>query len=191
MLLSIIIPAIRTVARLSEQAETGAYISALSTGTHLYKNEHNYFPGATGSDRDDLDNAATTGKTGSQLLAQALFTDSTNFPTTTAYCDFKPGYLAEIATKSDTLSEQTKDPLAICYFPADAAVGPDGSVAGQFDVAHNQAYITGNGNTADFITHITDTRVNRPFNSGTFLLIAPGPDQEYFTIDDVQNFPNN
>jgi len=191
LLTSILVPMVGSAIALAERARTQSYITALGIGTQRYEAEHEFFPGA-GQDRLTLDNGTGTG---SQLLAKALFTpkkNPTEFPTNTAYCDFKPSYLATIAGKDDTLSEQVdSNPLAICYYPANKAVGYKGSIAGQYSESHNNHYTNGNTGSEGFFDFIEDDRqIGKPYKSGEFLLIAPGKDRLYFTPDDVTNFLN-
>ena len=193
LLVGILAPSISRLIKTSRSAITVGRISALVTGLTAYYGDNNsVFPGQ--DNWGDLGNSAT----GSQRLAYAMFTvkggdwndnDNDDFPKT-AYVNYEDGFLDDdISNKDNTISDGARPAGAICYYPSQPGI----TGTGQYKYSHNSAYMDADADAAKFNTFITDKRFEadepfEPFKPGMFLLIAPGPDEEYFTHDDIKNW---
>ena len=180
LLASILLPSINAALRAGRGAGTSSRIAALAQGANLYAKEHGgLFPGQQFYDR------WPAGATGSQMLAKALFTKDDDFPISTKYLKYEPGWLDEVKDKPNTLVDAYTDKNAILYYPADPRK-KGLSASKQYVKSLNEVYITsGSGNFSQFITRPDSGGL--PYNDGEFILVSPGPDGKYFTSDDVDN----
>jgi hypothetical protein len=129
--------------------------------------------------------------TGSQLLAQTLFTpkDGTypaDFGKDGSLLAYSPDRLMSYHDLEHTLADQNTDPMPILYYVA--RVRQEG--VDQFKEADNSPYTDqARGNSATFKDFITAPgKKGGVVNDGKFILIAPGRDRKYFTDDDTVNF---
>ncbi len=184
-------------------ARTAARIASLETATWQYKQDDDFggcFPG-----QETFDYWAPHGQppvyTGSQVLAAHLFgyfdwdldepyamIDADDPGAESAFGDLKPsmlGHMGDGPGERNFLMDAYPDPLPIVYYPSGRGMG-----VGQFRFEDNAA-ITGK-TEAEFNAFITDPDSSgpnkQPVNRDGFLLIAPGPDREYFTEDDLRNW---
>ncbi len=78
ILVSILYPAVNSAIATSRAAQVQVRINDLAIGCINYHGDNNYYPGQSASNALELKNAGTSGTTGSQLLAEALFIDWTD-----------------------------------------------------------------------------------------------------------------
>ena len=187
LLVAILVPTVRGSIMAMKNAETANRLSSIITAVHFYRNEHQYYPdqpytsqltGGGGSD------------TGSQWLAKAMFTDINTgaFPTD-AYLPLEEHTLATIDGRANTIADTFHpNEMAICYYVS--RIGQTDLT--QFVEGDNTAYTSGHTGTRTFTEFITDERITSPsttpYNTGEFILIAPGIDRTYFTNDDLKNW---
>jgi len=119
-----------------------------------------------------------------------MFTDINTgaFPTD-AYVPLEEDMLSTIEGRANTFADTFKpDEMAICYYVS--RIGQTDLT--QFVEGDNTAYTNSHTGTRTFADFITDKRISddstTPYNTGEFLLIAPGLDRLYFTNDDLKNW---
>jgi hypothetical protein len=138
--------------------------------------------------------------TGSQVLAAHLFDyyapasdapygriDAAEPGARSTYADFRPGMLGHMGSEPgqmNFLMDAYPDPMPILYYPS----GRPTELGYSFE---DNAAITGK-TAEEFEAFILDPDVTgnfrQPVSRNGFLLIAPGPDREYFTDDDIRNW---
>jgi prepilin-type N-terminal cleavage/methylation domain-containing protein len=192
LLISILVPSIRTVLGTSEGAKSLARIQDLDSGCRQYRLVNSCWPGQNTSTFP----TSTGGLTGSRYLALCLFTFTpppvTNFLNPgSGLVNYTSDMLAGDANQTTgtiprgTILDAFNKPLAVLYYPSiPGRTGTD-----QYSILHDPIL---NKTQADFGTFIQDARFPgavKPFNDQEFILIAPGPDRQYLTEDDLTNFP--
>jgi type II secretory pathway pseudopilin PulG len=195
LLMGIIVPALLKVRQAGSRVTTEARIAMLSSAAQQYKQHNQYYPGQREL-RDGYNGSLSWVKTGSQVLALSIFSpddDASKFPADSRYCSqFEQDLLFTFedggTQYENTPSSGGDEDAPICYYPSDPRSRDQGAQK-QYGKAFdwNKAY-TG-GTAAEFYAFITDGGGGNdtPRRSNEFLLIAPGPDGEYFTSDDIHN----
>ena len=199
LLVGILAPAVMSAIRQAQVARAQTRIAELTQGIAGFRSEKNYYPGQYGLD----------GLTGSQKLAEELFGPNLDEPniryaSCTLDSDHKKSDLFDPNVVSPNYCSMSRPnsisdrfggrPMAILYYPARQG----GTGVDQYVEADNAPYFVNNAQADDsfdgwykgsFGAFITDTRVGgRPYNSGTFLLMAAGMDRKYGTEDDAKNW---
>jgi prepilin-type N-terminal cleavage/methylation domain-containing protein len=198
LLAGIITPAVTRAILYVYVARGIAQVSNLGNGADLYKQDHEgQYPGQ--------DRAGWRGRyTGSQVAAACLFAyvdanhadplhriSEPDPAPESKYAAYQPDFLASLDGRPNVLSDQFPRGrnLAVAYYPSVRAV-PSAGIDRKYSFADNEPH-TGGG-AAAFYSVITDDRMGdgkTPHQAGRFLLIAPGIDREYFTDDDITNWP--
>ncbi len=184
ILAGMLTPTVTRIIKSARSATTRARIGALSNGLlQYYQDNNNIYPGQT-----DLGTL-----TGSQRLAYAMFTvkggaytNADDFPKS-SYVNYEDGFLdngspLRYSGQPNTILDGYKPPSAICYYPS--RIGQTG--LGQYVYGDNSVYTGSDQGT--FNTFITHGALGGPAKDQSFLLIAPGPDGDYFTQDDIKNW---
>jgi len=184
ILMGILMPTIQGVRRAGYAAKCRTLLGVLESGIQTYYSDQAQYPGQINP------GIIGGGDTGSQVLAQGMFTkkDGTGFPTE-GYAPLNADVLAEINGQGNTISDQFPRPMAVCYYVS----RPGQSGLGQFVYADNNLHTNGKTGPTSFSDFIKDRRFKgdsstTPYRDGEYLLIAPGPDRKYFTSDDVKNW---
>jgi len=185
LLAGILVPAVSNILASAHATKASARIATLAGGLSTYVTHYSLYPG-----QDDI-SALGDGSgqiTGSTRLAWAMFTPrggtiAADFPSN-GYVDYEAEWLLNAggSRNDDYLSDGFVKEKAICYYPSI----PGRSGMAQYDFDHN-ADLTG-GSESEFEEFIEDPRFDGPVKDGTYLLIAPGEDGEYFTEDDKTNW---
>ncbi len=177
LLAGILVPTVASALKMGAKASCQTRIGELSDGCAVYKQDNYYYPG-----RQNLDWVAA-GKSGAQLLADAMFTKVTNgqeeWPTSN-YATYKESDLltsndhpAYEGTISDTFPQET---MPILYYPS--RINQIG--CGQYDVSDNGSItnVTGPWSQDSFEEFILDPRfgADMPHGNKEFLIIAAGVD---------------
>ena len=170
----------------SYAARSRTRISELDDGCRQYRQDHKHFPGQSSPDKIGSGRGQLTG---AQVLARAMFTKGATYPAPN-YAMYKESDLltsSDGVNYADTVSDCFPiERRPVLYYPA--RIGVEG--VAQFVEADNAA-IAGwrrNGEFERFIQTVDPPEQDRHPCAGEFLLIAPGPDREYFTEDDVTNW---
>jgi prepilin-type N-terminal cleavage/methylation domain-containing protein len=204
LLVGIILPSLTAARDSGGVLETEARMNLLARAADQYASIHNYYPGVRYRNGDSYSYTgdANWAQTGSQVLALSIFSpedDPGEFPTNTRYCS---QYEDDLFWPEDdwndpwpkyTLKSGQHKPGPICYYPADPR-SADQEMSAQFPrniFRLNRGY-TG-GSLQDLYETVTgedsspgDKAPPGPINN-RFILLAPGPDQEFFTPDDIVN----
>ncbi len=195
LLAGIIVPSLMKVRQAGSRVTIEARIAMLSRAAQQYKQLNQYYPGQRYL-RDGYNGGVSWVKTGSQMLALSIFSpedDASEFPADSRYCSqFEKELLFTFENGGtqyqNTLADSSNETAPICYYPCDPR-SRDQSAQKQYSKAFdwNKAY-TGS-TAAEFYAFITDggDGSDTPRRSNEFLLIAPGPDGEFFTSDDIHN----
>jgi prepilin-type N-terminal cleavage/methylation domain-containing protein len=195
LLISILVPSIRTVLGTTEGAKSLARIQDLASGCHQYRIINSCWPGQNTS-------TISTGVMplpGSQYLALCLFTFTpppvTNFTNPgSGLVNYSTDMLADPNTTGGlqiprgTILDAFNKPLAVLYYVSI----PGSTGSNQYTIRQNAVYTPTSKTDADLATFVQDARIPgsaKPFNDQEFILIAPGPDRQYLTDDDLANFP--
>jgi hypothetical protein len=212
LLVGILAPSIMSAIKLSYASKSQVRVTELAQGARQYfiDSGNQYYPG-------QKDTSWRGTYTGSQVLAADLFqydyadigaepTPDTKF----AGCKvdrsnprnsdlFDPRAISSRYCSGNRLNSLSDrfgaKPMAILYFPAKK--GESGLI--QFVEADNSDYLVNDGNDDDsfdgwaggsFGDFIKNENLGNdtPYNSGQFLLIAPGMDRKYGTGDDRKNW---
>jgi len=184
LLFGILMPTISAVMRARQAMATQVRISALDAGARAYRQDTGYYPGQQYADQL----AGTAGTyTGSQWLARALLTDmSFNFPTG-AYTTYDPEMLFDpTGGLPNSIADCFATKRAILYFPSRLGL----TDLTQFVLGDNSTYIGSAWSGSGWNSFIQDSRFGSgaPYNSGEFIIAAPGLDRSYGTSDDQKNF---
>jgi len=192
LLAGILVPTVQTAIRSAYVARSRTRISELDDGCRQYKQDTKYFPG-------QLNSSVMPGKTGSEVLAEAMFTKvvpdtpPTYVYPTSNYATYKQSDLLTAGDAAPFSSTHFDGMIAdhfpiekrpILYYPARFGV----SGRAQYVETDNSA-ITGTWSA--FTTFIQDGSFGEgdtPFNAGEFLLIAAGADRTFADTDNVQNW---
>jgi prepilin-type N-terminal cleavage/methylation domain-containing protein len=206
LLVSMVVPTIRSVIQAQTDVRTKVRINNLSTGAQMYKTAetgNKYYPGQQYL-REQIE--GTYSGRASVFLARCLFTkwDSTKDPKPFPISGYSQ-YDEEML--DDPEGTETGEPyaildghsnaLAILYFVSKAKF--DDSLRGkpeQFDQSHNSRFygdggenIAADGDIGRFARYSGEEDGQDAIirNEGQFLLIAPGRDRLYFNGDDKHN----
>jgi prepilin-type N-terminal cleavage/methylation domain-containing protein len=175
LLMGILVPTVQSVLRTMQQTEAKARLESLSRSVDLwYKVNNNHYPGQVNPALLDDDDEMT----GSQLLAEALFTKTKDdgsevFPASTEYADFSGGILFDYEVKGNTfenvLSDGLPTPMPILYYPSRLGEG-------NFKASDNDELVTDDTKGGSF---------GNVSGGGPYLLLSAGADRLYYTADDI------
>jgi len=198
LLISILVPSIRTVLGTAEGAKSLGRIQDLDSGCRQFRLNNGFWPG------QNRLTANLMPLPGSQYLAVCLFTftgDPNTFTSTTGFTNpgsgmvnystdmlADPNLTGGIQIPKGTILDAFNKPLPVLYYVS--IPGTTGTA--QYKIAQNEVYTGNNKSQPDLETFILDARIPgaaKPFNDQEFILIAPGPDRQYLTEDDLTNFP--
>ncbi|MCY2927042.1 MAG: prepilin-type N-terminal cleavage/methylation domain-containing protein [Planctomycetota bacterium] len=212
ILVAILMPVIVNVIRGVGAVKTQARITSLATGAVTFYKDNGFYPGQCDlpntwgrginqgfhNMKTRLESAdATTGLTGSQVLARALFynPDETSAPTSlkSNYAQYVPDETCPtdpaISSRDYTIGDcwPKKQAMAICYYPARIGVA---GMKMYKEEDNKVAYTEPNRATTDtFANAIKHPAIaGIPVKVGQFILLAPGLDRQYFNADDVTNY---
>lgn len=191
LLAGILMPTISYALSVAYSTRAMNRIHTLTDGISFYYNDNNNtYPGQRGT--GDLIGAAPKPYlTGSQLLANAMFTNKADEYPRDRYLPYNAKWFHATLPAADVLSDGFPSPMAICYYPS--RIGQAG--LGQFRFIDNSLFTTplcsevtrqnGPGLKPSFEEFITDGRYEAtgatPYNNGRFLLVAAGTGRRYFS----------
>ena len=187
LLAGILVPAVSNILASAHATTATARIGSLVNGLSTYHEDWGIYPG-----QDDLAGVGGGQISGSTRLAWAMFTPrdgtvASDYPAN-SYVDYEADWLLHAggSPNDDRISAGYVEDQAIAYYPADP--GADG--LGQYEFDDNAALMNEGETAGEFQDFIEDERFGggQPYNPGTYLLIAPGEDGEYFTRDDKTNW---
>jgi prepilin-type N-terminal cleavage/methylation domain-containing protein len=204
LLVGIILPSLTAARDAGGALETEARMNLLARAADQYRSIHNYYPGVRYRDGDSYDYSgqAAWARTGSQVLALSIFSpedDPGDFPGNSRYCSqyeddlFWPEEQWDDPWPRYTLKSGPRKAGPICYYPANPRAA-DQEMSKQFpnDIFRlNRGYTGGTAkNLYEIVTGDDsdpgDEAAPGPINN-RFILLAPGPDREFFTPDDIVN----
>jgi prepilin-type N-terminal cleavage/methylation domain-containing protein len=183
LLMGILVPTVRSILNTAQQTEAKARIQSLSRSIDLwYKENNNRYPGQVNP--APLDNNSTTG---SQLLAEALFTKIEDdgeevFPASTKYADFTDDILIDYKldgqTHENCISDGFPTPMPLLYFPARIGAAGNGSA---YKASDNNELVNDDTKGGNF------SNVSGSGGSRRYLLVGAGEDRQFYTADDITN----
>jgi prepilin-type N-terminal cleavage/methylation domain-containing protein len=211
LLATILTPTVQTIIRQVYAGRSVVAVKRLHDGILLYEQETKFLPGekpdskvgGTGSPRLAMDSGTFTG---SQVLAACLFNieydeltldysdpdNADNIKADKVYAPFKPEYLFTYKGKANSLSDGYPKGNAkpILYFLS-RTIGNHAGINTQFRFTDNDEYLTDQVSQPVLSQTIMQTWMSAIptntgyiFNSGRFILVAPGMDRKYFLGDD-------
>lgn len=203
LLVGMIVPTLRSIYVALHKAATRVRIQNLDAGANQYRmlvTGNKYFPGQdyvnlsfpTKFPLKDMGtlkaNPGKPIKGGSDLLAWCLFTDPNGLFPTSAYGKYEEDMLDDPAgTYSGvpfTVLDTYPDKMPILYYVARKGVAG----ASQYVKDDNKVYLTADNHKIDANSWTSFVGGTIPYNSGQFLLIAPGKNRKYMDEDDIKNW---